>query len=336
MNKKPYIIAETAYNHEGDIDYLYKMMDSAKDAKANAIKIHLIINMESLFQKNHPGYNVVDNMLFSKEQFKGIFNYINKELNLDSIALCHDLDSVKFANEELDVDGIELHAVASNDIEMLEEVSKFKGEIAIATGGYRIDEVDFVVRFLKERGVSNILLLYGHQGWPATRKNINLSRMLLYRELFGVKIGYADHLGWNDPNNVYISSLPSCMGFNIIEKHFTIEEGEERVDSVCAVGKNKLLEIRKMMEIALDTWGNNSLILNKEEKKFGMSGLVRKAIIARDSIKKGDEFNYNNLTFKRCSRNTLIRPLQILDIIGNKANINIKKGEIIESNMVMM
>lgn len=25
--KEPYIIAETAYNHEGDINYLYRMID---------------------------------------------------------------------------------------------------------------------------------------------------------------------------------------------------------------------------------------------------------------------------------------------------------------------
>ena len=41
--KEPYIIAETAYNHEGDVNYLYKMIDEIAELELNAIKFHLLL-----------------------------------------------------------------------------------------------------------------------------------------------------------------------------------------------------------------------------------------------------------------------------------------------------
>jgi len=36
--KEPYIIGETAYHHEGDIDYLYKMIDAIAELGLDAVK----------------------------------------------------------------------------------------------------------------------------------------------------------------------------------------------------------------------------------------------------------------------------------------------------------
>lgn len=52
--KEPYIIGETAYNHEGDINYLYKMIDEIAELELNAVKFHLMLNPESYMQKKHP------------------------------------------------------------------------------------------------------------------------------------------------------------------------------------------------------------------------------------------------------------------------------------------
>ena len=38
--KTPYIIADTAFNHEGDIKYLCKMIDEIDELQLNAIKFH--------------------------------------------------------------------------------------------------------------------------------------------------------------------------------------------------------------------------------------------------------------------------------------------------------
>jgi len=49
-----YIIGETACHHEGDIDYLYKMVDDIAEIGLNAVKFHLLLNPDSYMQRNHP------------------------------------------------------------------------------------------------------------------------------------------------------------------------------------------------------------------------------------------------------------------------------------------
>ncbi len=55
---KPYIIGETAYNHEGDFDYLVKMIDDIADIGLNAVKFHLLLNVDSYMQKKHTLRNI--------------------------------------------------------------------------------------------------------------------------------------------------------------------------------------------------------------------------------------------------------------------------------------
>ena len=41
--KSPYIIAETAYNHQGDIEYLIRIIDEIYELKLNSVKFHLLL-----------------------------------------------------------------------------------------------------------------------------------------------------------------------------------------------------------------------------------------------------------------------------------------------------
>ena len=50
----PYLIAETAYNHEGDFSYLKRMVDGIAHTGANAVKFHMLLNPESYMQRKHP------------------------------------------------------------------------------------------------------------------------------------------------------------------------------------------------------------------------------------------------------------------------------------------
>lgn len=49
-----YIIGETAYLHEGDINYLNKMVNEIAEIDMNAVKFHLLLDPESYMQKKHP------------------------------------------------------------------------------------------------------------------------------------------------------------------------------------------------------------------------------------------------------------------------------------------
>jgi len=331
---EPYIIGETAYNHEGDIDYLYKMIDDIAELKLNAVKFHLLLNPESYMQKKHPLINKIKKWVFSVKQWDAIINYSNKK-NLDIIALCDDVESINYINENSkNVFAVEIHSTGLNDWFLLKESTKFSKQVILGIGGSTIDEIAYAVDFLKSNEKNEIILMYGFQNYPTDYNDINLSKMTKIRDLFDLPVGYADHTVFNDPSNEIISVMASMMGIDILEKHYTPDYGKERIDYHAAVGKKQMLRIKNLMELTLKIYGDGELRMSKAELKYGNTGPMKKAIVAKIDIKKGEKLSLDNLWFKRTEEESSIKQYQFLQLIGLEAKRDIKEDEIIDLSKV--
>jgi len=331
---KPYIIGETAYNHEGDINYLFKMIDDIVELKLNAIKFHVLLNPESYMQKKHPLMKISKKWKFNKNQWSEIIDYSNKK-GLDIIALCDDVESIEYILENnINVTAIELHATGLNDYFLLTAVSKFNKQIILGVGGSTIDEIAYAIDFLKNKGKNDILLMYGFQSYPTNYTDINLSKMLKIRDLFNLPIGYADHTAFDDPNNEVISCMAAMMGINVLEKHCTPDYGIERIDYHAAVGKMQMLKIKELMELALKVYSNGYLKMSKAELEYGNTGPMKKAIVAKKDIKKGEKLSLDNLWFKRTVEESPIKQKQFLQLIGLRTLHDIKEDEIIDFSKI--
>jgi len=331
---RPYIIGETAYNHEGDIKYLYKMIDDIAEVKLNAIKFHMLLNPESYMEIKHPLIKEIKKWIFSKNQWNEIIDYSNKK-GLNIIVLCDDVESIEYILENnINITAIELHATGLNDYFLLNAVSKFNKQIILGIGGSTIDEIAYAIDFLKSKGENDILLMYGFQCYPTNYTDINLSKMLKIRDLFNLPIGYADHTAFDDSNNEVISCMAAMMGFNILEKHYTPDYRIERIDYHAAVGKKQLLKIKKLMDLALMVYGDGNLKMSKEELKYGNTGPMKKVIIAKKDIKKGEKLSMDNLCFKRTVEESPIKQNQFLQLIGLRVLHDIKEDEIVDFSKV--
>lgn len=336
MKKKqePYIIGETAYNHEGDAGYLYKMIEEIVEIGLNAVKFHLLLNPESYLQKKHPLISEIKKWIFDKKQWDAIINHSNKN-GLDVVALCDDVESLEFINKSgLDVYAVELHATGLNDWFLLEEATNFNGPVFLGVGGSSIDEIAYAVDFLKSRQKSKIVLMYGFQNYPTDYANINLSKMLKMANLFDLPVGYADHTAFDDPNNEVVSTMAAMMGFNILEKHYTPDFGKKRIDYHAAVGKEQMLRIKELMKLALMVYGNGEIKMSTPELEYGNTGPMKKAIVAKRNIKRGEKLSLENLCFKRTQQQSPLKQNQFLQLIGLKADKDIDEDEIIDFSKV--
>ena len=330
--RKPYIVGETAYNHEGDIKYLFKMIDEIAEIKLNAVKFHLLLNPESYMQKKHPLMEETKKWIFNEKQWEDIIDYSNKK-ELDIVVLCDDVESLEYINKNnKDVFAVELHATGLNDWFLLEKAAKFNGAVILGIGGSTIDEIAYAVNFLKSKGKgkNEIILMYGFQSYPTNYADINLSKMLKIKELFNLPVGYADHTAFDDPNNEIISVMAAMMGINILEKHYTPDYGKERIDYHAAVGKEQMLRIKELMKLALMVHGDGELKMSKAELEYGNVGPMKKAIVAKRFIKKGEKLSFDNLGFKRTEEGSPMKQNQFLQLIGLEATKDIKEDEIID------
>ncbi|MDD3296572.1 MAG: N-acetylneuraminate synthase family protein [Candidatus Omnitrophica bacterium] len=332
--KSSYIIAETAYNHQGDIKYLYRMVDEIAEIGLDAVKFHLLLNPASYLQKEHPLRGKIESWIFSEGQWLKLLRY-SKEKRLSIIALCDDVESLDMINEKnTGVDAVEIHASALNDYFLLKEAARFKGTVMLGIGGSSLDEIQYAVNFLKENGKTEIILMHGFQNYPTNYREINLFKMLKIKELFNLPVGFADHTDHSDVNNEFISSLAGACGVNILEKHYTLDFGKERLDYHSAVGKKQIKKIRELMDLALAVYGDGNLEMSKSEQEYGKTGPMKKAIVAKEDIKKGEKFSLDNLCFKRTQEESGLRQKDFLKLIGKKAATDIKQDEVIEFHKV--
>lgn len=332
--KTPYIIAETAYNHEGDIKYLIKMIDDIAEIKLNAIKFHLLLNIDSYMKKTHPLYKQVKKWMFSENQWDKIISHATRK-KLDIIALCDDVESIQYIIKKKNIYAIELHATSINDHFMLSEIAKFHGLIILGIGGTKIDEISYAVDFLKNHRKKDILLMYGFQSYPTNYADINLSKMITVSNLYNLPVGYADHTSYNDPNNTIISVSAALLGFPILEKHYTINEGKKRIDYHAAVGKKKMKDIQDLMQLALKVHGNGKTTLSKSEKIYGKVGPMKKSIVAKCDIKKGEKLTIEKLWLKRTPEESKIQQKQFLNLLKYRAKVDIKKDEVLDMKKIV-
>ena len=142
-------------------------------------------------------------------------------------------------------------------------------------------------------------------------------------------VGYADHTSPEDPNNVLISTAALAAGFNVLEKHFTVTN-DSRIDSQAAVSIETMKSIISAAEVIKSVIGTGNIIYSDSEKKYGDTGPMKKAIVAKKTIKKGEQISMKNIWFKRTNESVYIKQNMLPNIIGLIANKVIEKDEIID------
>ena len=327
---RPYLIAECAYSHEGDREYLKKSIKKIADAGCiDAVKFHVLFDVQIYMCPDHDLYEKIQEWLFSEDKWRNIIDYA-RGLNLDVIILADDLGSLDFLKAIEDkLSAIEIHACSLNDIKMLNKVANFSIPVILGIGGSTIDEISFAISYLKKKEKLDIILMYGFQSYPTRYEYINLKKMQKIKELFDLPIGYADHTSWNDENQDLITLAGFICGANVIEKHFVLKKGENRIDYEAAISSEDFCNLYKKLEILQKAMGDGEIELNKYEKEYGKIGPIKKAIVADKDIDKDEEISLQNIAFKRTNKISNIKQTEVQNLLKRKAKDKIRKNELI-------
>ncbi len=330
----PYLIGETAFHHEGDVPFLKQLVDHAESLKLNAVKFHLLMDINEYMIAEHAAINDLAKWCLDEGQWTEISEYTSSK-NIDVIYLCNDVNSLRWIlNKNIPCKAIELHATGLNDYFLLEEASKFNGTVILGVGGSSLDEIFYAIDFLEKRNKTDIFLMYGFQNYPTDYADVNLERLKKYQSLFNYPIGYADHTDPEDDNNAFVSVMATAVGVNVLEKHFTHAYGDKRIDAQSAVSIDTMKKIKELQNTAFTVLGNGSLELSAAEKKYGDTGPMKKAIVASKVIEQGELLTLDHIAFKRTNDSSTLKQLQLQDILGLKTKHRIEKDEIIDFGKV--
>ncbi len=328
-----FIIAEAGVNHNGSIKLAKKLIDVASDAGADAVKFQTF-KTEKLVSKNAQKADYQKETTSKKESQ---FDMIKKlELDIDThnelISYCNSKNimflSTPFDHDSIDLlnsIGLKIFKIPSGEITnlpYLRHIGSLNKEVILSTGMADIGEIEDALDILITYGTKkeNITILHANTMYPTPMEDVNLRAMNTIGNTFDCKYGYSDHtLG------IEVDIAAVAIGASIIEKHFTLDKTMEGPDHKASLEPNELVAMIKGIR-------NIELALGSKIKKPSKSEVknivpVRKSIVAKVGIKKGEEFTYENLSIKRPSNG--ISPMRWDEIIGTIASKDYVEDELI-------
>ena len=229
-----YFYTETAFHHEGDFEYLKKLIDASAEAGANGIKFQVIIDIDNLTSSRHSFYEKFKSCVFTKDEWTQAFQYCD-EKGLDVIMMPLDNGAFELISDENpNIKYIDLHSVSFYDEEILAEIKKSGVPLIIGVGGRNLDEINDKREYF---GDQFQVIMSGFQAFPSKLEDIKLGRIKLYKKLYPkMKLGYADHSGFESENAIKSNEFAYLLGATFFEKHITVDEGKDRLDFQSALG----------------------------------------------------------------------------------------------------
>lgn len=331
---KTLIIAEAGVNHNGDLELAHQLIEVAASSGADFVKFQTF-NADKLATKSAKKAKYQLGTTGSSESHHEMLRALelSMEMHVDLIAYCNKFE-IKFLSTAFDIDSIdfllslgqEIFKVPSGEITnlpYLRHLGSLNKNIILSSGMSTLGEVEQAINLLVDAGTSKnkIKVLHCTTEYPAPMREVNLRAMKTMGDLLGVETGYSDHT-----MGIEVSIAAVAMGASIIEKHFTLNRGLPGPDHKASL---EPLELRDMV-VAIR---NIELALGDGIKRPTISELeninaVRKSIVAKKNIKKGELFGCENITVKRPGLG--ISPMCWDKVIGKVALRDFAEDELIE------
>lgn len=326
--KKVFIIAELSANHGKDINIAKKTILAAKEAGADAVKIQtytpdtMTINCDNEYFKLKSGtiwdgrslYELYKEAYTPWEWQKELMEYAN-DIGLIFFSTPFDKTAVDFL-EELNVPAYKIASFEIKDIPLIEYVASKGKPILISTGIASISDIEEAVNTCRKHGNNEIVLLKCTSSYPAEPKDANLRTIQNMKETFGVEVGISDHTIGST-----VAILSVAMGAKVIEKHFILDKSIGGPDSSFSMEPNQFEEMVKSVRTAEIALGKVDYSIDENKKKNRLIG--RSLFIVKD-INEGELFTEENLKSIRPGYG--LEPKYLNEILGKKANIEIKRG----------
>lgn len=330
-----YIIAEMSANHNQNFAQAVKILEAAKKAGADAIKLQTYTPDTMTVNVKSPVFTLSNKSLWAKQNLYNLYKKaytpwewypklkkIADNLNIDIFSTAFDFSAVDF----LERMKVPVHKIASFelvDIPLIEKMAKTGKPLFISTGMGTFAEIKEAVEAARKAGAKQIAIFKTNSAYPAPVEDMNLRAIPDLMDKFHVPIGLSDHtLGIVAP--IVAVSLGACF----VEKHLTLSRKNPSPDSVFSLEPNEFAEMVKSIRIAEKTLGSVKYGIKSEKE----SKLYRRSLFVVKNIKKGAKFTSNNIRSIRPGYG--LSPKYLEGILGRKVAKNIKKGTPLDWSMI--
>ena len=320
-----FVIAEIGINHNGSLDTAKRLIEAARDAGADCVKLQLR-DVESLYRSNEVGHGedlgaqysldlIRETQLTNDETLEAL-DYIRE---FDVLPLCTPWD-MKSA-ELLNSFGVPGFKVASADLTnhpLLEFLADTGRPLLVSTGMSTEEEIVEAVAVLRQ-GVSSYALLQCSSSYPAPYKDLNLAYMARLREIGDCHVGYSGH-----ERGHHVAVAAVALGARLIEKHITLDRSargnDHRVSLEPAQFRDMVNQIRDV-ESAIGTASPRQVTQGESLNRLSLG----KSLVATRDLAVGEVVGEADVSVKSPGRG--LQPNSREQLIGTTLRRSVSAGD---------
>ncbi len=331
-----YVIAEAGVNHNGKLDLAVQLIDKAKEAGASCIKFQTF-KTENLISKKAPKadyqlittdkkesqFSMLKNLELTYENFSYLNDYCIKN-EIDFMSTPYNFEDVDF----LDNLGVNCFKIASGqltELPFINYVAKKNKKIILSSGMSNLSQIFDAIEVIKKNSDSEITVLQCTTNYPSNIEDANLNCLRTIRQACEVKVGYSDHVMGN-----HACFAAVALGATVIEKHFTLDKNMAGPDHSCSCDFIDLKELIYGIREIEKSLGSRIKKPTSTELKNAKG--MKRSIVAKVDIKKGEKIKKEHLVFKRPLGGLEINYYDL--IIGKKSTKDIKADSLFNFDMI--
>ena len=329
---KTKIIAEAGVNHDGKLNLALKLVRLAKKSNADFVKFQAFdpnllctVNAKKAkyqikSKKKESQLELLKKLSLSKEDIHKINNYC-KKIKIGLMFSVFDKPSYDVI-QKLKHKYIKLPSGEINNFPLIKSFKKDKSKIIFSTGLSNINEINYCYKILrKQKKNSQIIIMHCNTEYPTPLDDVNLKVIPALKKRFKCKVGFSDH-----STSLVIPSVAVALGANYIEKHFTHNKNSKGPDHKASLEPKQFFKMVENIRNVERSLGSSEKKVTKSEKKN--LKIVRKSIVAKEKIYKGEKFTEENIITKRPYYG--LSPLYWNKLLSKRAKRNYNKDDYIK------
>jgi N-acetylneuraminate synthase len=322
----PYVIAELSGNHNGEIARALRLIDAAKEAGAEAVKLQTYTADTITLDHDGPGFRI-EGGPWNGRSLHALYREAHTPWEWHPQLFAHAAKvgitcfSSPFDNTAIDLLeslGAPAYKIASFEIvdtPLIRYAARRGKPLIISTGMAEQAEIEEAAAAAREAGAP-FALLHCVSGYPTPADEANLNRIAALRQAFGCPIGLSDHsLG------VEVAIASVALGAAIVEKHVTLARADGGPDAGFSLEPDELAALVKGVRTAYVALGTAEYGRARSEE--GNVQFRRSLYVVKD-IAAGEIFSESNLRSIRPGFG--LPPKHLTEVLGRRAARAIPRG----------
>ncbi len=326
-NSPVFIVAELSANHGKDFNRAVRLIEAAKDAGADAVKLQTYTPDTITIDCDNEYFRIRGTIWDGKTLYQLYKEaYTPWEWQPELKALAEGLGLVCFSTpfdakavdflEEMGVPAYKIASFEITDIPLIEYVASKGKPVMISTGIATLPDIEEAVEACKRMGNEQVILLKCTSAYPAPLDDVNLLTIPEIGKRFGKVVGLSDHtLGISVP----VAAV--ALGARVIEKHLILRREDGGPDAAFSLEPEEFREMVTRVREVEKALGKASYSLSKSAER---SRIFSRSLFAVRDILEGEELTPQNVRSIRPGYG--LHPRYLGDLLGKRARCFIKKG----------